>query len=107
MQPVQDKAEVSIDFPDKFYMGSFLRSSKFEARAEGDGLLIKLLRPGAQKRMVALHLHHHLLADILSAWADSLAKQPPMDEDHRETLVEALRQVEKALARPARAGRRK
>ena len=107
MQPVQDKAEVSIDFPDKFYIGSFLRSSKFEARAEGDGLLIKLLRPGDQKRVVELHLHHHLLADILSAWADSLAKQPPMDEDHRETLVEALRQVEKALAKPVRAGRRK
>ena len=107
MQPVQDKAEVSIDFPDKFYIGSFLRSSKFEARAEDDGLLIKLVRRGAQKRMVALHLHHHLLADILSAWADSLAKQPPMDEDHRETLLEALRQVEKALAGPRRAGRRK
>ena len=46
MQPVQDKAEVSIDFPDKFYMGSFQRSSKFEARSEDDGLLIKLVRPG-------------------------------------------------------------
>ena len=78
MQPVQDKAEVSIDFPDKFYIGSFLRSSKFEARAEGDGLLIKLLRPGDQKRVVELHLHHHLLADILSAWG-GLARQAAAD----------------------------
>lgn len=102
MQPVQDKAEVSIDFPDKFYMGSFLRSSKFEARSENDGLLIKLVRPGDQKRVVEMHLHHHLLADILSEWAKSVAQQPPMAEDHRETLLDALKQVEKALAKPGR-----
>ena len=28
--PITDKAEVSIDFPDKFYMGSFGRGSRFE-----------------------------------------------------------------------------
>ena len=95
--PIQDKAEVSIDFPDKFYMGSFPRDAKFEARAEGDGLLIKLTRMGEDRRQVQIHLHHHLLADILSEWAVSLANEPPMQEDHRETLLAALAQVEDAI----------
>lgn len=97
MHPVQDQAEVSIDFPDRFYMGSFGRDSKFEARAENDGLFIKLVRGGGDSRKVQLHIHHHLMADILAAWADSLASEPPMDEDHLETLLDALSRVEKAL----------
>ena len=58
--PVPDKAEVAIDFPDKVYMGSFSRTSVFEARAENDGLLIKLVRRGEDSREVEVHLHHHL-----------------------------------------------
>lgn len=95
--PIHDKAEVSIDFPDKFYMGSFSRGAKFEARAENDGLLIKLTRTGENRRKVEIHLHHQLLADILSEWAVSLANEPPMQEDHSETLRDALAQVEDAL----------
>ncbi len=95
--PIQDKAEVSIDFPDKFYIGSFPRDAKFEALAEDDGLLIKLTRTGENRRQVAIHLHHQLLADILSEWAVSLANEPPMQEDHRETLLAALAHVEDAL----------
>ena len=95
--PIQDKAEVSIDFPEKFYMGSFPRDAKFEARAENDGLFIKLTRFGENRRQVEIHLHHHLLADILSEWAESLAGEPPMNELHRETLLAALAKVEKAL----------
>ena len=94
---IQDNAEVSIDFPDKFYMGSFPRDAKFEARAEDDGLLIKLTKVGENRRQVEIHLHHHLLADILSEWAVSLANEPPMQEDHRETLLAALAQVEDAI----------
>jgi hypothetical protein len=96
-KPVLDKAEVSIDFPDKVYMGSFARGSKVEARAENDGLFIKLLRTGEQKRVVEMHLHHHLLADILEEWAESLEGGPRMDPEHRKTLKEALKRVEKAL----------
>ncbi len=70
--PIPDKAEVSIDFPDKFYIGSFPRDAKFEARAEDDGLFIKLTRIGENRRQVEIHLHHQLLADILSEWAVSL-----------------------------------
>ncbi len=95
--PIPDKAQVAVDFPDKFYMGSFARESKFEARAEDDGLFIKLSRTGAEKRAVEIHLHHYLLADILSAWADSLGEEPRMDKTHREELLEVLKKVEKAV----------
>lgn len=101
--PVHDKAEVAIGFPDKVYMGSFSRSSVFEARAENDGLFLKLVRAGEDRREMELHLHHHLLADILEAWAESLDDQPPMeDDDHRKTLHESLTKVEKALKRKRR-----
>jgi hypothetical protein len=99
MKPIQDKAEVAIDFPEKFYVGSFTRDSKFEAETENDGLLIKLIKPGDEKRRVEIHLHHHLLADILSGWADSLAKTPIADKDHRETLQDALKKLQRAVAR--------
>ncbi|MCP4317725.1 MAG: hypothetical protein GY789_17325 [Hyphomicrobiales bacterium] len=94
---VQDKAVVSIEFPDKVYIGSFARNSKVEARAEDDGLLIKLVSAGEQKREVEMHLHHHVLADILAEWAESLVDDPPMQTDHRKTLKSALKRVEKAL----------
>lgn len=97
MHRIQDKAEVSIDFPEKFYMGSFPSDAKFEARAENDGLFIKLTRPGQNRRQVEIHLHHRLLADILSEWAASLAKEPPMQADHKETLHKALAKIEKAI----------
>ncbi len=95
--PVQDKAEVAIDFPDKVYMGSFSRGSKFEARAENDGLYIKLFRGGEDSREAEMHLHHYLLADILSEWAASLSREPVTDEGHRDNLREAVAKVDKAL----------
>ena len=100
--PIHDKAEVAIDFPDKVYMGSFSRSSVFEARAENDGLFIKLERKGEDSREVEVHLHHHLLADILDAWADSLADEPVADDDHRKTLLDALAKVGKAVKKKPR-----
>lgn len=99
MEPIIDKAEVSIDFPDKFFTGSFGRDAKFEARGEDDGLFIKLLRSGEEKRAMGIHLHHYLLAGILDEWADSLKVQKSMDPDHKKDLQAALAKVEKALAR--------
>ena len=100
MEPISDKAEVSIDFPDKYYSGSFSRGAKFEARSEDDGLFIKLERDaGDEKRAVGIHIHHHLLADILVEWAGSLKAQKTMEGDHKKDLIAALGKVEKALAR--------
>ena len=89
MKPVVDKAEVSIDFPDKTYMGSFSQESGFEVRAEPDAILLKLIRPGEERREISIHLHYYLLADILKATAEALSDHEPLDEAHAGSLREA------------------
>jgi hypothetical protein len=101
MHPITDKAEVAIDFPDKFYMGVFGRDCAFEARAEDDAVLIHLVRSGAEKRDVEVHLHHYLLAGVLDDLAQSLAGREPIDEPHREPLLKAARNLVAALERQA------
>ena len=88
MKPVIDKAEVSIDFPDKTYMGSFGQESGFEVRAEPDAVLLKLVRPGEERREVSIHLHYYLLADILKATAEAMANHEPLDQSHTDLLQE-------------------
>jgi len=99
MQPIIDKGEVAIDFPDKFYSGGFGRDCSFEARAEDDGVLVRLVRQGTDKRVAAIHLHHFLLAGILEELARSLAERAPIDRVHREPLLAAARSFAAALER--------
>ena len=98
MKPIHDKAEVAIDFPDKFYMGAFGRDSGFEADVEDDGLRLKLVREGEDKRVFEMHIHHYLLADILSQWAASVGKAPAMSKEHRDDLLAALKAAERAVS---------
>ena len=65
-KPIVDKAEVSIDFPDKYYHGSFGRSSRFDVELDAQGLHISLDRPGEEQRHVGFHLHYHLFTAILA-----------------------------------------
>jgi len=44
LHPISDKAEVSVDFPDKAYIGSFGRHSQFDAYADDDGVAVRLVR---------------------------------------------------------------
>ena len=97
MNPIEDKVEVSIDFPDKFYRGLFEGESHYSAVAEDDGLLIKLERGGDEKRAVSLHLHHYVLAGMLQSWAESLEENPISDAAHAKDLKDALKAVEKHL----------
>ncbi len=85
-KPIIDKAEVSIDFPDKFYHGSFGRSSRFDVGVDEDGVHIALDRKGEEQRHVGFHLHHYLFTDILEAIADELAKQSDLPDVHRERI---------------------
>lgn len=101
MHPIADKAEIAIDFPDKMYMGGFGRDCDFEARAEVDGVLIRLVRSGEERRVAEIHLHHFLLAGILDELARSLAAREPIDAVHREPLVSAARRFLAALERAA------
>lgn len=97
MKPIADKAEVSIDFPDKTYMGAFGHESSFEARAEPDDLLIRLVRKGEHRRVVEFHLHYRLLADIIDELANSIAAQVPIGDPHRAPLAAAASALAAAL----------
>lgn len=97
MHPIVDKGEVAIDFPDKYYSGGFGRDCSFEARAEDEGVLIRLVRGGSDKRAASIHLHHFLLAGILEDLARSIAERKPIDPLHRQPLLEAARSFVEAL----------
>ena len=83
LHPISDKGEVSVDFPDKAYIGSFGRHSQFDAYADDDSVAVRLVRPGEDRREAVMHLHYGLLADILVELARSLASRPELDEQHR------------------------
>ena len=97
LHPISDKGEVSIDFPDKAYIGSFSRHSQFDAYADADNVAIRLVRPGEDRREAVMHLHYGLLADILAELFRSLAARDPLDELHRTELSEAAKQLVAAL----------
>jgi hypothetical protein len=97
LHPIADKAEVSIEFPDKAYIGSFGRSSQFDAYAEADSVAIKLVRPGDERREAAMHLHYGLLAEILTELARSLVARDALDEPHRAELSAAAKALSAAL----------
>lgn len=99
MHQIADKAEIAIDFPDKFYRAGFGRDCAFEARAESDGMLIRLVRSGGEKRIVEIHLHHFLFANILDELTRSLAGREAIDDLHRQPLLNAARSFAAALER--------
>jgi hypothetical protein len=101
LHPIIDKGEVAIDFPDKYYSGGFGRDSSFEARVEDEGVLIRLVRGGSDKRAVSIHLHHFLFAGILEELAGSVGSSPTIDATHREPLLAAVRGLAVALEQSA------
>ena len=97
VHPIVDKAEISVDFPDKAYMGSFGRNSQFDAYVDTDSVAIKLVRPGEDRREAVIHLHYGLLAEILTELARSLTLRDPLDDQHRAELSEAAKQLAASL----------
>ena len=97
LHPIADKAEVSVEFPDKAYIGAFGRNSQFDAYADADSVAIKLVRPGEERREAVMHLHYGLPAEILAELARSLAGRDPLDEAHRSELFAAATELCAAL----------
>ncbi|MBV8935285.1 MAG: hypothetical protein JO320_17465 [Alphaproteobacteria bacterium] len=97
LHPISDKAEVSVDFPDKAYLGNFGRHSQFDAYADADSVAIRLVRPGEDRREVVVHLNYGLLADVLSELARLLAARDSLDTQHRTELSEAAKLLTAAL----------
>jgi len=91
MKQILDKAEVALEYPDKFYSGTFERSSRFEAAFDRVGMGLVLERPGDAdvRKSVHIHVNYGLLADILTQLT-ATAGRIPVDEPHREMLIERL-----------------
>ena len=95
-KPIVDKAEVSIDFPDKFYHGTFGRSSRYDVLLDDQGIHITLDREEGEKRHIAFHLQHHLFSDMLGAIADQVAATE-LSDIHHEQLADAVKKLAEAL----------
>jgi hypothetical protein len=56
-KPIPDKAEIALEYPDKLYVGTFERSSRFEAHLDPTGIALILERPGADDIRKSIHMH--------------------------------------------------
>lgn len=101
-KPIPDKAEVALEYPDKFYVGTFEHSSRFEAHLEPSGLALTLERPGSEevRKSIHLHLNYGLLAAILREIAADIGTIPKDDVLHRDQLAEAVADLHAALNAP-------
>jgi hypothetical protein len=45
-QVIPDKVEVALEYPDKFYIGTFERSARFDAHLDDNGIALALYRSG-------------------------------------------------------------
>lgn len=106
MKSITDKAEVSVDFPDKAYMGSFGKESSFDVKVGLDEVLVRIIRSGAERREVAVHLHYFLLADILAEIGQGLAMQE-LDQTQCEVMRDGAEALTKGLAKSLQRSKKK
>jgi hypothetical protein len=69
---------------DKLYVGTFERSSRFEAHLDPTGIALILERPGADDvhKSIHMHLNFGLFADILRELAATVGRIPKDDVMH-------------------------
>ena len=106
-KPIPDKAEVALEYPDKLYMGTFERSSRFDAHLDETGISLSLERTGEIELRKSIHIHFHyaLFAEILQDLARTVSKMPPADEEHRNILRQGAKALYHALGATADADR--
>jgi hypothetical protein len=98
-KPLPDKAEVALEYPDKLYIGTFERSSRFDAHLDKTGISLTLERTGEVELRKSIHMHFHyaLFAEILQDLARTVTKMPPADAEHREMLRDGAKALYHAL----------
>ncbi len=98
-KPISGKAEVTLEYPDKLYIGTFANSSRFEAHFDEAGITLVLDRPGVEDEHKSVHMHIHfgLFADILTELSCTVDRIPKLDTLHREQLAEAVARLQAAL----------
>jgi hypothetical protein len=99
-KPIPDKAEVAVEYPDKLYIGTFERSSRFDAHLDDAGISLSLHRLGSDdaRKSVRMHFHYALFAEILQDLAKTVSALPLADDAHRKALCEAAKALYLALA---------
>lgn len=104
-RPMPDKAEVALEYPDKLYIGTFDRSSRFDAHLDDTGLSLRLERQGDAdtRKSVHLHLNYELLAEILRDVAKTGASMSEHALSHRQSLAAAAAALHQSLSQPAKA----
>ena len=100
-KPVTDKAEIALEYPDKLYIGTFERSSRFEAHLDPAGIALTLERPGADdvRKSIHMHINFGLFADILGELAATVHHIPKDDVMHRDQLTKAVAELHAALVK--------
>lgn len=98
-QPIPDKAEVAVEYPDKLYIGTFERTARFDAHLDKAGISLSLHRTGAadMRKTVRMHFHYALFAEILRDLAKTASSLPAADMSHREMLRDAAQALYLAL----------
>ena len=86
-----------MDFPDKFYMGSFSNMPRFDVKPEGGGIGLKIVKESSPKRTFEMYLHLNLLRDILQEWAAAIRACAETSRHDWDDLTGALRAVADAL----------
>jgi len=100
-KPVTGKAEIALEYPDKLYIGTFERSSRFDAHLDPTGIALTLERPGADDvhKSVHMHINFGLFADILRDLAATVGRIPRDDVMHRDQLATAVAELHAALGK--------
>ena len=102
-KPIPDKAEVVLEYPDKFYSGTFEGTSRFDAHVDDNGISLLLDRPGSVETRKSIHLHIHfaLFAAILRDLAKTVSAMPIDDTAHRDALCDGTKALHDALVAAA------
>lgn len=105
-QPIPDKAEVAVEYPDKLYIGTFEQTARFDAHFEKDAVSLNLYSAGAADTRKTVHMHFHcaLFAAILRELGKTAASLQKDDIVHREELREAVKSFYEALKPDPRDG---
>ena len=98
-KPIPDKAEIALEYPDKLYVGTFERSSRFEAHLDRAGFALILEHPGTEdvRKSIHMHINFGLFADILRELASTVGRIPKDDILHHDQLTQAVTELRKAL----------
>lgn len=100
-KPISDRAEIALEYPDKLYVGTFERTSRFEAHLDTTGIALTLEHPGAEdvRKSIHMHINFGLFADILRDLASTVGRVPKDDVLHHDQLTQSSRRVAPGASR--------